>query len=338
MGAFSRRLPKPAIGWDSVEMASVPADNGRMDPSQEHEPVPGPNASEVDLGEMERQIEALLDGGPAEGAATGAATAERSVRDEALESEPIDPLLKEIDAALADDADALLRGSQGDIDGAVRSVFDERALTGQEEEINRALIEAFGTSRVERPSFAAPSVTNPLPGFEGAARPLPPDIPREERDREPAAIASSMTASLEGDATAMAETATSAMRTVATTDTTAPATAPEPIAVAAPEPTRAAPQPTEAAPRAATTDTAQPMRSAGFLMHAALTPLRILAAPVRMLPIEARPIMTIAAITLLACAPVAWWLAQRAAATPLVGPINILPAPAVVAAEPSSGH
>jgi len=335
MGAFSRRLPKPAIERDSVETPAMPADNDRMDPTREHEPGAEPSASEIDLGDMQRQIEALLAGGPTE----DAPAPERSVRDDALEAEPIDPLLREIDAALADDADALLRGSQGDIAGAVRSVFDERALTGQEEEINRALIEAFGTSRVERPSFAAPGVTNPLPGFEGAARPLPPDIPREERDREPAAIAPP----IEREASAVVESATCAMEQVATPTTTT-TTAAAAVSLESTPPTDApqarptAPEPT----RAAATESGRPVRSTGFLMQAALAPLRILAAPVRMLPVEARPILTIAAITLLACAPVSWWLAQRAAATPLVGPINIVPAPtasaAAAATEPQNSH
>jgi hypothetical protein len=162
-----------------------------------------PEAAGDDFSELEKQIQALLNGGAsepealqseapqsfaaAEPSAASAATPSSAastppvdlVRD-ALEQEPIDPLLREIDAALADDADALLRDANGDIDSALRSVFDERALTGQEEEINRALIEAFGTSRVDRPSFA---ITNPLPNFEGAARELPSDIPRTEKAR-----------------------------------------------------------------------------------------------------------------------------------------------------------
>jgi RNA polymerase-binding transcription factor DksA len=46
------------------------------------------------------------------------------IRAAALEAEPIDPLLREIDAALADDADALLRNADGDIDGALQRIHD----------------------------------------------------------------------------------------------------------------------------------------------------------------------------------------------------------------------
>ena len=86
------------------------------------------------------QIDALLNGGDQ----TETVTPARDVRAESLDAPPIDPLIQEIDAALADDADSLLKGTNGDIGAALKSVFDERALSGQEEEINRALIEAFG--------------------------------------------------------------------------------------------------------------------------------------------------------------------------------------------------
>ena len=256
--------------------------------------APAAPAASDDFSDLEKQIQALLNGGgaPAEATEGAPAAAEAPSFDhaadqlaeptaganpepisapsavpstdllrDALEQEPVDPLLREIDAALADDADALLRGSNGDIDTALRSVFDERALTGQEEEINRALIEAFGTSRVERPSFA---VTNPLPNFEGAARELSPDIPRDDRERREAAAAPTVAAKNTGtDAptSAAAHASTSDAHGAATTGSIhAGAPAAAIVAAAAAVSTAAAPSSATQAttPASATTNASQP--------------------------------------------------------------------------------
>jgi hypothetical protein len=256
--------------------------------------APAAPAASDDFSDLEKQIQALLNGGgaPAEATEGAPAAAEAPSFDhaadqlaepttganpepisapsavpsadllrDALEQEPVDPLLREIDAALADDADALLRGSNGDIDTALRSVFDERALTGQEEEINRALIEAFGTSRVERPSFA---VTNPLPNFEGAARELSPDIPRDDRERREAAAAPTVAAKNAGtDAatSAAAHASTSDAHGAATTGSIhAGAPAAAIVATAAAVSTAAAPSSATQAttPASATTNASQP--------------------------------------------------------------------------------
>ncbi|MFZ9913734.1 MAG: hypothetical protein ACO3IB_00140, partial [Phycisphaerales bacterium] len=157
---------------------------------------------EQDLAALEREIEALLSGKPLETPQVetpqfetpqvempqieasapdveqaAAQSSARSVADEAFEEQPVDPLVQEIDAVLNDDADALLKQSDGDMDRALATVFDARALGGQEEEINRALIEAFGTSKSQRPSFATPPVTNPVPPFEGVSREMPASNP-----------------------------------------------------------------------------------------------------------------------------------------------------------------
>ena len=363
-----------------------------------------PEAAGDDFSELEKQIQALLNGGApeseapqseapqsdapqsetpqafaaAEPSAASAATPSSAaaappvdlVRD-ALEQEPIDPLLREIDAALADDADALLRDANGDIDSALRSVFDERALTGQEEEINRALIEAFGTSRVDRPSFA---ITNPLPNFEGAARELPSDIPRTEKARHddtqpeagaganravqsndaavreaPSAKAPATTASPDISSVAAAASAASAT-TAAPAETSAsvsagtatnnPTTATATGTGAATSATTSAttnPPSASAAAAAATASTGSSMLTATRTAIATLValPLRALAAPARFMPAGARTIVGIAAITLVLWTPVAWWLAQNAARTPAVGPITIKPAAA--AADAGSG-
>ena len=327
---------------------------------------------------------------PALNSASNPAPSADLVRD-ALEQEPVDPLLREIDAALADDADALLRGSNGDIDSALRSVFDERALTGQEEEINRALIEAFGTSRVERPSFA---VTNPLPDFEGAAREVSPDIPRDDRERREAAPTSTAAAKLGADdatsgatgsaahgaatpdsshatapaattiATAAASASTNSVASPATqlpTPTPAATSAPQPAANAAASATTTTAANTAAsassnttpnttsAPTAPATPRSNPLTATTATAKTAIAtllalPLRALAAPARFMPASARTIVGIAAVTLVLWTPVAWWLAQKSAKTPLVGPITIKPAAAAAAApeaekaaEPASG-
>lgn len=90
----------------------------------------------------------------------------------------VDPLLAEIDAALADNADSLVARADGDVRSALASVFDEGALAGLDDEINRALIEAFGTSRLESPTYLAepaPRITNPVERFNGIAKQVPPD-------------------------------------------------------------------------------------------------------------------------------------------------------------------
>ena len=412
-------------------VADALADVGAMNAVAESAAPAAPAASD-DFSDLEKQIQALLNGGgapveatdvaaaateapsfdhaegqpsdqpsdqladpttgassepsPALNSASNPAPSADLVRD-ALEQEPVDPLLREIDAALADDADALLRGSNGDIDSALRSVFDERALTGQEEEINRALIEAFGTSRVERPSFA---VTNPLPDFEGAARELSPDIPRDDRERREAAPTSTAAAKLGADdatsgatgsaahgaatpdsshatapaattiATAAASASTNSVASPATqlpTPTPAATSAPQPAANAAASATTTTATSasssttpnTTSAPTAPATPRSNPLTATTATAKTAIAtllalPLRALAAPARFMPASARTIVGIAAVTLVLWTPVAWWLAQKSAKTPLVGPITIKPAAAAAAApeaekaaEPASG-
>ena len=298
------------------------------------------HAGDMDFAAMERQIESLLSGQPDADRPTQAAP-QASVRDAALEAEPVDPLLKEIDAALADDADALLKGANGDIGEALRSVFDERALSGQEEEINRALIEAFGSSRVAAPAFATPQITNPLPGFEGSARQIAVDLPREEKAQaaEPAVPAPSASAS--PAPAAVADAAVQAAPVVESKSVVEPA---------AEQPQRATPDPMkqertttiEAKPSAPSAPAA-PARARGSLL---VLPVRVLSAPMRAMPETARVVLSVAAITLALWTPVAWWLAHRSTQTPAVAPIVIKPAPVVAtaAAEPAksesggSGH
>ncbi|MGA1224777.1 MAG: hypothetical protein ACO31E_09445 [Phycisphaerales bacterium] len=281
------------------------------------------------------------------------------IRSEALEEEPVDPLIREIDAALADDADALLQGSDGDVGEALRSVFDERALSGQEEEINRALIEAFGTSRVERPSFAMGAngkpavVTNPVGEFDGSAREVPHDVKREDRDLTRGA---QQAISAEQDSDAAAEPTTehsvvepSQDSVQATANPTTPVASHDSphAAVSTPETGPAERAVAErSAPAADVRDTgthterettATPARVRRFRV-AALLPLVLkpAAVPMRMLPEGARTVVGLCAITLVLWSPVAWWLAAQAAQHPSVAPITIHPAAAHDAAQDAS--
>ncbi|MFZ9882551.1 MAG: hypothetical protein ACO3QC_14255, partial [Phycisphaerales bacterium] len=123
------------------EATMTPADNGGM----LHDPADAPESANPDFSEMERQIQALLGGADVDSAEEPAVNSvvdstalppalpttlptvpDRidvvpDVRSEALEPEPIGPLLREIDAALADDAAALLRNADGDIESVLRS-------------------------------------------------------------------------------------------------------------------------------------------------------------------------------------------------------------------------
>ncbi len=301
------------------------------------------SVTDMDFEAMERQIQALLGGhGDAvEETAPAPMPEARSspdltpdIRNEALEAEPVDPLIKEIDAALSDDADALLKGANGDVGQALRSVFDERALSGQEEEINRALIEAFGSSRVAAPSFSTPQVTNPLPGFEGSARPISPDIPRAERDRaanptdiQPAQENTSVPAAPQQANAPVFETVAATAPTVAS-----PSNAPN-------VPTAQSQR--SVAVEAKPAEIATAVSSKRSLLERVVC---VISAPMRAMPETGRLVVSLAAITLALWTPVAWWLAHRATQTPAVAPIVIKPAPAVAAAEPAksdaggSGH
>ena len=55
-------------------------------------------------------------------------------------------------------------------------------------------------------------------------------------------------------------------------------------------------------------------------------PLRALAAPMHAIPASARMMLSIATLTLVVWTPAAWWMANRAAQTPVVAPIRILAA------------
>lgn len=135
-----------------------------------------PSPSSFDIDALQADIERAI----AEAQASPKMAAPIAVPIAAKQPAPpprIDPLLQEIDAALADDADSLVARAGGDVRAALASVFDEGALAGLDEEINRALIEAFGTSKLDNPTFRAetiPRITNPVAKFDGIAKQIPP--------------------------------------------------------------------------------------------------------------------------------------------------------------------
>ena len=134
--------------------------------------VPAP--TEVAMTSNVPQAFAASDAEPA----TEPAPVREDVRTAAFSTPSVDPMLRELEEILDDSNDAVLRHADGSVDRALDTVFDPRALSGQEEDVNRALIEAFGTSRRSTSAFTSTPavVTNPVPRFEGISRAVPPDM------------------------------------------------------------------------------------------------------------------------------------------------------------------
>jgi hypothetical protein len=334
--------------------------------------APTPAAASDDFSDLERQIQALLSGESVE--ADSIQPVDRKIAEQALEQASVDPLMQEIDAALSDDADSLLKDANGDIDSALRSVFDERVLSGQEEEVNRALIEAFGTSRAMVPSFASAAITNPLSNFDGAARELPSEVLREERDLQAANVVASaghpkpdakpdakLDAAFDAssakvpDVSAAVATPTKA-ETLITNQTSASAKSvdaniagthaqPVDVSTMAAGVSATVVSGSDGAARAAVSSgvaadvaakDAKPRIRLFFTLIS--LPLRALAAPMHAIPASARMMLSIATITLVVWTPAAWWMANRAAQTPVVAPIRILAAIQPPAAASAGAH
>lgn len=251
----------------------------------------------------------------------------------------VDPLLAEIDAALADDADSLVARANGDVRDALENVFDEGALAGLDDEINRALIEAFGTSRLESPTYLTdPSarISNRIGEFGGVSKQLPPDTELDIVDAVPTpgatpttnaqpsttAIPSTHNApviaptieSVVVTEEAAAETTRVAGDAVATIESTPLAL--EEVVVALPDssvsPKQEPPTPEVvlgAVPRA-------PSRILATLVAALLLPARVLTRD----PIQ-QVLAALALATFLAV-PIAWYSAWRQSRAPAVGRVS----------------
>lgn len=141
-------------------------------------------ATGVDFALLEREIASLLGGDPAPQppaqsesvSTTPPRDQTASVASEALSPRSSDPMLQDIEQLLDDTNDAVLKRTNGDLGAALESVFDPQALAGQEEDVHRALIEAFGTSRRPTGSFSPAVITNPAPKFDGVSRAVPPEL------------------------------------------------------------------------------------------------------------------------------------------------------------------
>lgn len=274
----------------------------------------------------------------------------------AFEAEPIDPVQREIEAALADDTAALLDACGGDLDAALGSVFDPRVLAGQEEEINRALIEAFGSSRMPWRSGEPAVVTNPAPGFtDGPSREMPPGTPRVELDRQTAADSTPATPTTPGASPSTAADRPMPPRTfeeigaasiardqapeyagetpfepafpaVPIVPADAGAAAPVETPAGPATPVAEAPSRTDDAPATpASSERPRPrrrLRIGPAIRRTVEWPLVAAAAPMRALPDSARAYTGIVAATLLLMVPLAWWLAHAKAGARGVGPVT----------------
>ncbi|MFM1866977.1 MAG: hypothetical protein RL591_385 [Planctomycetota bacterium] len=412
----SERSPEPSIQESIVSEAShlAPLSNdastaSTMQPAQDADAT---NGGGFDLGKLERELEALISassGAPSNtsssasshtsvgedakvaplssvlSSSTPALPSPQQVADASIEKEPIDPMLREIAAILDDTNDAMLRTSDGSMDRALDTVFDARALSGQEEDVNRALIEAFGTSRrpfgFNNPDGTQASVTNPIPRFEGISRALPPEMsgsPFTGSAVQPSGVPTEVPTSPRRFEEIAAQSIGREARPEYAGETPfEPAFPAVPITDTAPtlpsvQPTVPASSPHESGPKSlekqvvssvvderghaesgarsteqippeaavvAASSTASPNTSieksartplfaivatrvsAGLRMVATL-PLHVCALPMRFVPTSFRSYVTVAALSMLIWAPVAWWMAQRSAHVPGVGRID----------------
>lgn len=317
--------------------------------------------------EFDRLREAL-DGPSAPPQGPAASTpAPADPRRDALVEPPVDPLLQEVESLLADDADSLMRASGGDIGRAIDSVFDPRALSGQEEDVSRALIEAFGSTRSLAFSFGDASITNPAPRFDGVSKEVSPDTPRVDLERaarvgaaaaepkksfdeiaadslarkpveyagekpfEPAFPPLPVDAADPRAAAAPAAEAVPQAAAITAATTTATTTSTTTSRAATPPGTETL----ESAEKKATAITRGPSAASRLvagtrraIVSLACAPVAVLAFPMRFVPTNARGIVGIAAVTTALWVPVAWWQAAAQARKPGVGPVALVERPA----------
>jgi hypothetical protein len=412
--------PEPSIQESIVSevshLAPLSNDASTASTMQTTQDADATNGGVFDLGKLERELEALISASSgassntsssasssasshtsvgedakvaplssALSSSTRALPSPQQVADASIEKEPIDPMLREIAAILDDTNDAMLRTSDGSMDRALDTVFDARALSGQEEDVNRALIEAFGTSRrpfgFNNPDGTQASVTNPIPRFEGISRALPPEMsgsPFAGNAVQPSGVPTEVPTSPRRFEEIAAQSIGREARPEYAGETPfEPAFPAVPITDTAPtlpsvQPTVPASSPHESGPKSleklvvssavderghadsgarsteqippevavvAASSTASPNTSieksartplfatvatrvsAGLRMVATL-PLHVCALPMRFVPTSFRSYVTVAALSMLIWAPVAWWMAQRSTHVPGVGRID----------------
>ena len=330
----------------------------------------------ADVTALEREVESLLNNptvaseasevnAPASVDANVSATPAaptQSIATSSLQPETIDPLLLEIDAILDDTNDSILKSGGGNLNSALNVVFDARALAGQEDEVNAALIEAFGTTRRPDAWRVSGLPTNPVPKFEGVAREVPKDVEREDFDQAsvtpslappsvvaPAqtfeeigarAIAKEPVAEYAGEtpfepafpvvavaSAVVAGASTGVESAVAATTSVTPAET-KPLATTA-----------EARPSFLERMRAFMLQSAhrvwSLLVRVSVLPLQACALPMRLLPEDAKNVVTAAALSMVLLVPVAWWLAHNSAVAPGIGRIEF-PKPPEAQADASN--
>lgn len=260
----------------------------------------------------------------------------------------MDPLIAEIEQTLADDAHAMLERSGGDIDAALGEVLGAKAFASQEDDIQRAMIESRGSSRVPQPSFAAP-ITHPAPRFEGTARGVQgatvPSAASAAASGNP--VASVVAARVELDPAPTGATSATAgvakqydgEKPIETAFPTIPAAKAETlaervhlaaeaagIAAPAPKPTAdAIPEPSEPVAPKGPGFFARMLACVGsFLRRAIDAPALVFSLPMRVVPGNARAIVGIAAITMVLWVPVAWWMAYSKSRSEGVGPVELV--------------
>jgi hypothetical protein len=371
------------VDIDSIlaEVQGLRAVADSVAPQPIHTPEPPAAAGELDFSALERDIEALLSGNSTGAAAIAPKTPEpapsmesavqpavnpapsttlptaASIRADAFLEPPTDPLIAEIERTLADDSDSLI-ASAGGVAAALDGVFDQKAFASQEEDIQRALIDARGSSRVPQPTFSTP-ITHPAPKFEGTSRgttgtSVPAAAATAPQQPKPA-IANVVAAKVEmpaapAPAVAVATTPNpefagekpfeAAFPSVPPTKTETLATRVQETAAAAGVELAARTEPVAAPADAANTVAVAPTPSgpgvlarfaAGVvagsgraLRFVANAPAVVLAVPMRFVPDNARVIVGIAAITMVLWVPVAWWMALSNSRAQGVGPVELV--------------
>lgn len=301
---------------------------------------------------LEREVEALM-----KSATTTAPSMSNSdvvteqpisIAESSVRIETCDPMLLELSGILDDTNESIINNAGGDLDSALRVVFDARALSGQDEDVNAALIEAFGTTRRVDAWRTTKLPTNPAPKFEGVAREIPSNVPRDECGPTLASTPASSTGPIRTFEEIGVRAAANEAAVEYAGETPFEPAFPVVSINDAPTVVVSVTAATNAAPALVTTTAVTP-RPAHIVMLGALLkrgsrsvlalllkltalPLQLCALPMRFLPETAKQITTVAALSMVVVVPAAWWLAHNSAVTPGIGRVEF-PKPTEAKAE-----
>ena len=296
---------------------------------------------------LEREVEALM-----KSATTTAPSMSNSdvvteqpisIAESSVRIETCDPMLLELSGILDDTNESIINNAGGDLDSALRVVFDARALSGQDEDVNAALIEAFGTTRRVDAWRTTKLPTNPAPKFEGVAREIPSNVPRDECGPTLASTPASSTGPIRTFEEIGVRAAANEAAVEYAGETPFEPAFPVVSINDAPTVVVSVTAATNAAPASSTpalvTTTAVTPRPAHIVMLGALLkrggwsvlalllkltalPLQLCALPMRFLPETVKQITTAAALSMVVVVPVAWWLAHNSVVTPGIGRVE----------------